>query len=56
MITPDFEFQRHVGYALSIADAQKLPKIIEVICNLAVLGGIVAVLCKSVEFFTHHMM
>jgi hypothetical protein len=52
MITPDYEFQRHVGCALAFSGSRKWPKVIALFGEFVALASVVVVLGKAIEFAT----
>ncbi len=52
MITPDYEFQRHVGCALAFSGSRTWPKVIVLFGRIVVLASVVVVLGRAVEFAT----
>jgi hypothetical protein len=50
MAIPDHEYQRRVGFALALCDAQQRPRSVVLFGRFVVLAGAVAVIGKAVEF------
>ncbi len=50
MITPDYEYQRHVGLALAFSSLRAWPQVIALFGKFVAVASVILVLGKSVEF------